>query len=52
VLSCRPECFNEIALKPTARIDLVNGALECEFRRYELFTGKYNEHRAQQRRSE
>ena len=28
------ECFDQIGLKPTAKIPLFNGALECEFRKY------------------
>jgi len=41
ILSYREECFDEIGLKPSVRIPLFNGALECEFRKYELFDGKY-----------
>jgi putative N6-adenine-specific DNA methylase len=48
ILSYREECFDQIALKASARIPLYNGALECEFRKYELFDGKYREHRAQE----
>ncbi|NDV65689.1 RNA methyltransferase [Bacteroides sp. 224] len=41
ILSYREECFEQIALKPSAKIPLYNGALECEYRKYELFDGKY-----------
>lgn len=41
ILSYRKECFDQIALKPSVKITLFNGALECEFRKYELFDGKY-----------
>ena len=47
VLSYREECFAHIGLKPSARIPLFNGALECEFRKYELFEGKYSEFRSE-----
>ncbi|MBQ9286842.1 MAG: RNA methyltransferase [Bacteroidaceae bacterium] len=47
VLSYREECFARIGLKPSARIPLFNGALECEFRKYELFDGKYSEFRSE-----
>lgn len=46
VLSFREECFIKIGLKPSVRIPLYNGALECEFRKYELFEGKYHSFRA------
>lgn len=41
ILSYRKECFDEIGLKPSEKIALMNGSLECEFRKYELFDGKY-----------
>lgn len=47
ILSYREECFTKIALKPSTRIPLYNGALECEFRKYEMFDGKYREFRAE-----
>ncbi len=43
ILSYKKECFNKIGLKHSARIPLVNGSLECEFRRYDLFAGKRNQ---------
>lgn len=45
VLSYRDECFDQIGLKPSQRIPLQNGGLECEFRKYEIFDGKYKEFR-------
>lgn len=45
ILSYRTECFDQIALKPSAKIPLFNGALECEFRKYQIFSGKYKEYR-------
>ena len=41
ILSCRDECFDQIGLKPSVKIELYNGALECQFRKYQLFDGKY-----------
>ena len=41
ILSYRDECFEQIGLKPSAKIELYNGALECQFRKYQLFDGKY-----------
>lgn len=40
VLSYKKECFDCIGLKHSERIPLVNGSLECEFRRYDIFAGK------------
>ncbi|ADV42804.1 class I SAM-dependent RNA methyltransferase [Bacteroides helcogenes] len=45
ILSYREECFDQIGLKPTRKIPLFNGALDCEFRQYEIFDGKYKEFR-------
>ena len=47
ILSYREECFDQIGLKATSKIPLFNGALECEFRQYEIFDGKYKEFRAE-----
>ncbi len=43
VLSYRNECFDHIGLKAATRLPMMNGALECEFRKYEIFDGKYND---------
>ena len=40
ILSYREECFRQIGLKPSIKIPVYNGSLECEFRRYQLFDGK------------
>lgn len=47
ILSYHDDCFNQIGLKPTRRIELNNGALECEFRQYEIFNGRYKDFRAE-----
>lgn len=46
VLSYREECFEQIGLKPSLKTPLYNGSLECELRKYVLFNGRLNEHRA------
>jgi putative N6-adenine-specific DNA methylase len=43
ILSYREECFDMIGLRPSARIPLMNGPLDCEFRKYEIFRGKRKE---------
>ena len=45
ILSYREECFEQIGLKPSIKIPLYNGSLECEFRRYQMFDGKLKEFR-------
>lgn len=45
ILSYRDECFDQIGLKATSRTPLLNGALPCELRQYEIFDGKYKEFR-------
>ncbi len=47
ILSYRDECFDQIGLKPSQRIPLMNGGLDCEFRKYEIFGGKYRDFRAE-----
>ena len=47
VLSYREECFDQIGLKPSLRTPLFNGSLECELRKYQIFSGRFNEMRAQ-----
>lgn len=46
ILSYRDECFDQIGLKPSVKIPLFNGALECQFRKYQLFDGKYKAFRS------
>lgn len=45
VLSYREECFDQIGLKPSIKIPLYNGSLECEFRKYQIFDGKLKDFR-------
>jgi len=40
ILSSQKEYFDKIGLKPSKKYMLINGALECEFRKYEIFEGK------------
>ena len=47
VLSYRDECFDQIGLKASAKIPLYNGALECQFRKYQIFDGKYKDFRGE-----
>ena len=40
ILSYRQECFEAIGLKPSLKVPLYNGSLECEFRKYAVFAGR------------
>lgn len=40
LLSYKEECFDKIGLRPSEKMKLMNGSLECEYRCYELFEGK------------
>ena len=46
VLSYREECFDAIGLKPSLKVPLYNGSLECELRKYQIFSGRYNDVRS------
>ena len=43
IISSNPEAFDKIGLKPESKTKLINGALDCEYRQYRLFSGKYKE---------
>ena len=45
VLSYRLECFEAIGLKPSIKIPVYNGSLECEFRKYAIFDGALRDFR-------
>lgn len=47
VLSYREECFDQIGLKPSIKIPVFNGSLECEFRKYAMFDGRMKEFRGE-----
>ena len=40
IISYKEECFEKIGLRPSQKIKLINGSLECEYRCYEIFEGK------------
>ncbi|MEG1861901.1 MAG: THUMP domain-containing protein [Bacteroidaceae bacterium] len=46
VLSYREECFTQIGLKPSLKIPLFNGSLDCQYHKYQIFDGKFNDFRA------
>jgi putative N6-adenine-specific DNA methylase len=40
ILSANRDAMKYVGLKPSLKLDLFNGGLECTFRKYELFDGK------------
>lgn len=47
VLSYREECFEQIGLRPSIKIPVYNGSLECEFRKYQMFDGSLRNFRGE-----
>lgn len=47
IISYREECFQQIGLKPSIKIPLYNGSLECEFRKYSMFDGRMKDFRSE-----
>ncbi len=45
IIAYRPEHFDAIGLRHNTRVELTNGALECELRGYELFAGKREDYK-------
>ena len=47
ILSYREECFDQIGLKPSIKIPVYNGSIECEFSKYSIFDGKMKDFRSE-----
>ncbi len=47
VISYREELFDQIGLRPSLRLPLFNGSLDCELRKYQIFGGKFQDFRAE-----
>lgn len=45
ILSYKDECFDKIGLRPSEKMKLMNGSLECEYRCYEMFEGKNKDYK-------
>ncbi len=43
VISSHTDCLAAIGMKPSKKIELINGALDCEYWHYEIFDGKRND---------
>ena len=48
-ISSHEECLDKIGMKPTERIKLLNGTLDCWFNHYEIFAGKRNDYVAKKK---
>ncbi len=44
IISSNEAAMKCIGLKPSKKLHLLNGELDCQFNRYDLFAGKRNEH--------
>ena len=49
IISSNPEAMDNIGLKPAFKMKLMNGALDCEYRQYQLFSGKRKEFKEKSR---
>ena len=47
IIGLDTEDFDNIGLKPSMKIPLLNGSLECMLREYVLFDGRYNDFRSE-----
>lgn len=45
IISGHEECFDSIGLKPSLKIPLYNGSLDCQFQKYQIFDGKLTDFR-------
>lgn len=45
IISYKDECLEKIGLRPSEKMKLINGSLECEYRKYEVFEGKNKDYK-------
>lgn len=48
IISSNEEALNKIGLKPSKKVPLLNGELECLFVRYDLFSGSHKDYKRKQ----
>lgn len=46
IISSKEELFENIGLRPSVKIQILNGSIDCDFRKYQLFEGKLGDYRA------
>lgn len=47
VISSKAELFENIGLRPSFKIQIFNGSIDCDFRKYQLFQGRLGDFRAE-----
>ena len=47
IISAKQELFENLGLRASLKIQLFNGKLDCDFRKYQLFEGKLGQFRAE-----
>ncbi len=47
IISSKEELFENIGLRPSFKVQVLNGAMDCDFRKYQLFDGKLDEFRSE-----
>lgn len=47
VICSKEECFDNIGLRPSLKLQLYNGSLDCEFRKYQVFDGTMTRFRSE-----
>ena len=47
IISSKAELFENLGLRPSLKTQIFNGKLACDFRKYQLFSGKLSEFRAE-----
>lgn len=46
IISSKEELFDNIGLRPSFKVQVLNGAMDCDFRKYQLFDGRLDSFRA------
>lgn len=52
ILSYGKECFDSIGLRPSRKVTLFNGPLECKFQKYSMFSGSKKDNYKNRKESE
>ena len=47
IICSKEELFDNIGLRPSIKLQVLNGSLDCDFRKYQLFEGRLDEYRAE-----
>lgn len=47
IISSKQELFENIGLRPSLKTQIFNGKLDCDFRKYQMFSGRLSDFRAQ-----